>query len=257
MNQQKYKTLRQIVLPKFDRIPVLTFNSCRSTNDPSNKLLKGDVWIRSKQQTNGRGQRGALWFSGVESNLFASLHLQTMQVPVKEHYRLNMACCLAVLETVKDFVSCDVFIKWPNDIYVGRQKVSGILLESIVSSRGMTGLVFGIGVNVNEKEFKDGLNATSIFLHNDKKLEVKRVFKKLRASTEYFMTLFENNHEMIEELYHKSLMFKGEEESFYSKILGDIEGIIQNVNCNGELVIKDSKTGEFLSFQPKEIVFKL
>ncbi|MBQ6599797.1 MAG: hypothetical protein IJH79_19800, partial [Lentisphaeria bacterium] len=41
------------------------------------------------------------------------------------------------------------FIKWPNDIYTGNQKISGILCEAVSNPNGISGIIAGIGVNIN------------------------------------------------------------------------------------------------------------
>jgi BirA family biotin operon repressor/biotin-[acetyl-CoA-carboxylase] ligase len=70
-----------------------------------------------------------------------------------------LAAAVAVAETVGE----DARIKWPNDIWIDRRKVAGILLEG----RPQEGwAVLGIGLNVRTREFPDELSeiATSLAL---------------------------------------------------------------------------------------------
>jgi BirA family biotin operon repressor/biotin-[acetyl-CoA-carboxylase] ligase len=42
-------------------------------------------------------------------------------------------------------------VKWPNDVYLRRKKVAGILIETGTDSEGSPFAVLGIGVNVNHE----------------------------------------------------------------------------------------------------------
>ncbi|MBQ9694388.1 MAG: biotin--[Kiritimatiellae bacterium] len=41
----------------------------------------------------------------------------------------------------------DAGLKWPNDVLIGDRKVCGILCEAQTSSRGIEGIIIGIGIN--------------------------------------------------------------------------------------------------------------
>ena len=44
-------------------------------------------------------------------------------------------------------------VKWPNDIYVGDDKIAGILIEHTLGSWSITHSVAGVGLNVNQTIF--------------------------------------------------------------------------------------------------------
>ena len=58
-------------------------------------------------------------------------------------------------------------IKWPNDIYVGSEKVCGILIENLVSGNRLIHSIVGIGLNVNQKIFCTFRNKIIPFLIAD------------------------------------------------------------------------------------------
>ena len=66
-----------------------------------------------------------------------------------------------------DFISRYVSgcsVKWPNDIYVGDRKISGILIEHSIMGRYVGGSLCGIGVNINQERFlSDAPNPVSLF----------------------------------------------------------------------------------------------
>jgi len=79
---------------------------------------------------------------------------------------LTFASAVAVGDAVRDMTRLSPTYKWPNDILVSSKKVCGILLESSFTSGNLDYVVVGIGVNVNQKKFPEGLSdrATSLSL---------------------------------------------------------------------------------------------
>ena len=115
--------------------------------------------IAAREQTAGRGQRGNKWTSAPGENL-------TFTVLVKHNgllVRLNMAAAVAVRNFLRS-EGVDAVIKWPNDIYVGRRKICGMLIENKLVPDGTVSAV-GIGLNLNQTEFPPSLlNPTSLKL---------------------------------------------------------------------------------------------
>jgi BirA family transcriptional regulator, biotin operon repressor / biotin---[acetyl-CoA-carboxylase] ligase len=122
--------------------------TCPSTNrwalDHLADLNHGDV-IFTQQQTAGRGQQGRVWHSppGV---LTASVVLRGLAVNQLPGFSLIVG--LAVIEAVEALcpaLSQQLQLKWPNDVMLHRQKLAGILCESVV--RRDAAVVVGIGLN--------------------------------------------------------------------------------------------------------------
>ena len=86
------------------------------------------IAVYAGEQTSGRGQRGNVWYSAGDENLLLSLLVPPGAVTVKEQFYLSQAIALAVNDAMH---ACGVnsVIKWPNDIYVGNDKIAGILIE--------------------------------------------------------------------------------------------------------------------------------
>ena len=113
----------------------------------------------ARRQTNGRGRRGAAWFSPPGESLAFSILLRPEE-PKAFWPRLALAAGLSVAEAIEERVPI-VGIKWPNDIIVGGKKVAGILVEA-----GQDFAIVGIGINVNAKSFPPPVSeiATSVAL---------------------------------------------------------------------------------------------
>ena len=118
--------------------------------------------VAAVNQTAGRGQRGNRWFSAPGDNLTFSLLLRPEALPAREVMALTCFATLAVREALlKEGVPA--VIKWPNDIYVGKRKICGMLVENGLDGADIAWSVIGIGINLNQTEFPGGvLNPTSL-----------------------------------------------------------------------------------------------
>lgn len=120
--------------------------STTSTNDDaiafSGKCRTEKFIISAVTQTKGRGRRGRKWFDG-EGNLFFS---QGLRFPLRFLGQLVCLSSLSLWQTIDALLPAPhkVNIKWPNDILIDGQKVSGTLLEKGANDY----LIIGTGVNI-------------------------------------------------------------------------------------------------------------
>ena len=117
---------------------LLFLHDVESTNTYAMNLLRnvnvieGTV-IHTDNQTNGRGQRGALWTSNIAQNITSSIILKPTFLPIDNTFYLSKISALAVYDVLTDILpnsQYDTKIKWPNDILVNQQKIAGILIEN-------------------------------------------------------------------------------------------------------------------------------
>jgi BirA family biotin operon repressor/biotin-[acetyl-CoA-carboxylase] ligase len=79
-----------------------------------------------------------------------SLVLET-RLNLENLYSLVMASAICICETIeKETVGIKPDIKWPNDIFVNKKKVAGVLLDVETGpDDGTNRVVLGIGINTN------------------------------------------------------------------------------------------------------------
>lgn len=142
---------------------VIYLNTVESTNDTVRQYPPFTL-IWADNQTNGRGQRGNTWESEPGANLTFSFKVKPRSLRLDNAFALSEAVALAVVETLHD-EGVTATVKWPNDIYVDRRKICGILIENSVGSSGAVNMsVTGVGLNVNQKTFSsDAPNPVSMF----------------------------------------------------------------------------------------------
>ena len=153
-------------------IPITWFDSIDSTNSEARRRLPANAKMSvyaAKFQTAGRGQRGNKWSSAAGQNLTFSVllnfsHPQMPDLAVRNQFLLSIVASLSVSDLLRK-LNIRNTIKWPNDIYIGRRKVCGMLIENIVGNAGLEHSIIGIGLNLNQTAFPPELvNPTSVLV---------------------------------------------------------------------------------------------
>lgn len=115
----------------------------------------GDA-VCAYRQTGGRGQRGNSWEAEEGKNVTMSVMLRWAGMPARLQFSVSEAVALGVAETAQRHIGMEVRVKWPNDIYVDDRKLCGILIENSLRGSELGYTVAGVGLNVNQKEFRGG-----------------------------------------------------------------------------------------------------
>ena len=142
---------------------VTVLDEVASTNDWLKQRaseLPLDSVVFAESQTAGRGRRDNHWIAPRSKDLMFSLLLQPA-VALEHWPRVTTLAALAICKAIEAELPLEPRIKWPNDLYLANQKISGLLAETVSSKNGML-LVLGIGLNVNTLTFPPDLPATSL-----------------------------------------------------------------------------------------------
>lgn len=128
-----------------------------STNERAKELAAGGAphgtLVTADEQSAGRGRQGRVWTAPPRSAVLMSLVVR------EPREMLPLTAAVAVC----DALPVDCAIKWPNDVWLDRRKLAGILVEG----RPQQGwAVLGVGLNVQTTEFPAELGglATSLRL---------------------------------------------------------------------------------------------
>lgn len=125
-------------------------------------------------QSAGRGRAGREWVAPAGSSLFVSVLLKPNGVPATRLSWLPLLAGLAMTKTVSSFLpDAKVSLKWPNDVLVGENKISGVLSELVGD---LSGVVIGTGLNVRQS--KDELpieTATSLAIEGSAELDLDEI----------------------------------------------------------------------------------
>ena len=246
---------------------IVDLDSAESTNNYALNLLRekqpfeGTV-VRTFRQTLGRGQRQKQWESEDFSNLTFSIIYYPVFLSVSRQFQLSKAIALGVADFVKSVVQTDpdsyrdVKIKWPNDIYVGKKKIAGILIENSVSGNKISSAVIGIGLNVNQTKFSAEIpNPVSLKMISGKELDLEKCFQELSVTLEArYMQLKAGKENVINEQYHKALFGLNEQREF---IIENKKRIAEIVGVDELGRLKLSEAGDISAHDLHHVVYKI
>ncbi|MGB9823840.1 MAG: biotin--[acetyl-CoA-carboxylase] ligase [Candidatus Hydrothermia bacterium] len=172
---------------------------CESTNDIAKLFLDTGVNIpfvvTAESQTRGKGQRGRNWVSD-KGGLFASFVVRRMDLR-----KALIIGALTSYHVVSRFIPCK--LRFPNDIIVGKKKISGVLVE--ITSEAT---IIGIGLNVNQKTFPESLFgiATSLCIETSKEHDLGEL---LDLYIEELESLLDMDYNTLFSDYSKAVSFPG------------------------------------------------
>jgi BirA family biotin operon repressor/biotin-[acetyl-CoA-carboxylase] ligase len=208
--------------------------------------------VITNHQTSGRGQRGSTWLSEPGKNLTFSLVIKPNFLAALDQFSLNMAFSLGLVDYLRNSLTAEVMIKWPNDILVNSQKICGILIENHIQGQGIQHSIVGIGLNVNQNKSLVS-HATSMKLQTDKTFLLEDVLPELLGYLEIrYLQLRSGNMEELAADYLATFYWKGERHMF-KKADEIFEGEITGIDSVGKLKINVDGTTEY--FNVKEVQF--
>lgn len=244
-------------------IHIELFNQIDSTNNRAaqNRYSSGDV-ILAESQSAGRGQRGNSWSSLAGQNLTFSVILQPDFLLAERQFRISKTVALAVADTIAD-VGLTPAIKWPNDIYIGDRKITGILIENDLCGAYLCRSVIGIGLNVNQTDFDPSLpNPTSLAQEAGHPFDRADVFIRFyqHLANRYRMLAQEEtsnkNASQIDTDYLNRLYRLNEAHTFVDGRTGEhFVGTITGIRPGGDLEVRIASTGQLRTFLFKEIEY--
>ena len=221
---------------------VIFLSTCRSTNEVAHQLLlkneatEGTI-VYTANQTAGRGQRGNTWEAAPGQNLTLSCLLRPVFLPLQHQFYLTICASLAVAGLLQPYVTEQVRVKWPNDVYAGNKKIAGILIENIAAGRSVQNSIVGIGININQTRF--GVStATSLRLLLGRELNLEILLAELAEQLEKrYLQLRSGKHELLKQEYLRHL-FRYQE--WHNYIIGgqEVKGLIAGVNDFGKLALQ-------------------
>ena len=206
-----------------------------STNDELRMLAeKGapdGLVLLAMEQTAGRGRRGAAWFAPPGESLAFSILLRPEE-PKALWPRLALTAGLSVAEAVESFGPA-AGIKWPNDVWIGRRKVAGILVEA-----GRDFVIVGIGLNVNSTGFPAEVEEIATSL----RIETGTDFLPHEVLAAVIRRFAKNSHqigedfELVLESIRQRCVLTGQRVSLTTSS-GPRQGRVEGIASGGELLL--------------------
>lgn len=231
------------------------------------------VW--TSRQTAGRGQVGNSWEAEPEKNLSMSMLLKPSMIHPREQFVISELTALAVRQTVEDvlsrafadgsesaFQTSPITIKWPNDIYVGDEKIAGILIENQLQGAQLSHSILGIGLNINQEHWiGNAPNPTSLKLKAGRIFDIEKVLLHLTCLLKDFYQQLTADTEVAKKSLHQqfcSHLYRGE--GFHPYVDAEtgeaFEARIAKVAETGQLHLQTREGAEKI-YSFKEVKFVL
>lgn len=164
--------------------------------------------LMADYQYAGKGRGLNTWHSQNKMNILAST---LVCCHISPHWQFDISCAysLAVCHVLEHYCHLsNVSIKWPNDIYINRKKIAGILIEHHLSSTEIKYSIIGLGLNVNQVDFPANLpNPTSIALCSKLHYEPANIMNHILDRLPIFLSL---THIQLHELYTRKLFMRNQ-----------------------------------------------
>ena len=217
--------------------------------------LEDQTVVFAEDQIKGRGQRENIWVSVAQKSLTFSMFRRFDDLSIEDQFYISIAVSIGIEKTLTEHGIPNVTIKWPNDIMSHSGKLAGILIENQTKGPTVLSSVIGVGMNVNEDQFDDLPQATSMY----------RSTGVLFSREELFEDLLRNISEELDRLSKKELnaihlefenkLYKREVVSVFREPQGNpFNGCIKGVSREGELLI-ECEDEKVRRFRMKEIEY--
>ena len=214
----------------------------------SYKLLDDFTFASTDYQSHGKGRNDRVWESNSGENIMFSFLLKNAAL-MKEFNIISLLTAVEVSKEIEKYGFNNVSIKWPNDVLIGDKKVCGILLEGQVPEY----LVVGVGLNVNQKTFPDGLRrpATSLSLEAKQDFDIGEISNRLFSSivnnlsnlkAEEYLTYFKEHNYLL----NKRVRAIINNEVFIGEVVGIDDSFCLQVLAHDMLLHIDSGEIEIL-----------
>ncbi len=210
---------------------VVVFDEVTSTLDVGHELAEAGApagtLVIADAQTAGRGRMRRSW----RSDRGAGIWLTLIERPCSDESVgvLALRIALALAPALDVFTTSAAQLKWPNDVYVDRKKLAGVLVEARWQGRRLDWLALGIGVNVRTPE---DLDVAGLRSGTDRVAVLSAIVPPLRTASAKPGML--DSEEMAQ--------FAARDLAAGHRCVAPIDGVVVGVASDGALLV-DGKNG--------------
>ena len=190
-------------------------------------------------QTAGRGRLDRSWISP-RGNIYATFVQKGVTSPL-----LGVAVgSLAVLDLVRELAPAERFhIKWPNDVFCGTAKISGILAQYICPRNGTPGgLVKGMGVNLNmsrEQLAGAAQEATSVAILTGAPVDLEAALKRFEALLHVHASTLKNAPDALFARWKSENGLLGRHVEFVAGDGSRLTGLFRDIDGDGSVILDE------------------
>jgi len=216
-----------------------------STQDVAQSLARQGspegTTIIAERQTGGKGRIGRAWTS-LPGNIAFSIILRPGIHP-SQAAKFTIIAGVGVAQAIQQTSSVKPKLKWPNDVFIGKKKIGGILTEMSAETDRVNYIIIGIGLNVNtaQTDFPPEISEIAISIRTESGNQTPRV-KLLQAILENLEQLCEefttSGFEPIRRKWISLSNTIGQKVRVTNGDAYELEGTAVDMNPDGMLVVK-------------------
>ena len=139
-------------------------------------------------------------------------------------------------------------IKWPNDILSEKNKICGILIENVIKNNKLNSCIIGVGLNVNQTEFKNLPKASSLKSTIGKHFNLDELLTNIINHLKYYFTRLDNGDLAELKQEYEDELFRKNSPSTFKNAEGELfSGFIKGISNSGKLnvLLEDEIIQEF------------
>ena len=232
---------------------IIKVNAIDSTNSYLRKMCNEEfvtdyTIITTNKQTKGRGQMGTVWDSDKGKNLVFSVFKDLNTLTIENSFYVSIVTSLAIHKALKEINITALKIKWPNDILSETNKICGILIENVIKNNKLSSCIIGVGLNVNQTEFKNLPKASSLKSITGKHFNLDELLNNIINQLKHYFTRLDNDEfAELKQEYEDELFRKNKPSTFRNTEGTMFSGFIKGISNSGKLniLLEDEITQEF------------
>ena len=213
------------------------FPELTSTMDTARDLARKNCpefsVVVAGRQTAGRGRLNRQWLSDDGGLYFTIVLRPDIAVPISS--RVNFLASLTMARVLRELYKIEAAVKWPNDILVDDQKLSGMLSELEAEADRVFFINVGMGINVNNNP--SGIEPAAISLKTLLGREVSRIKLLTAFLDEFEKRLINTDFESVVSEWKQYTITLQRRVKIVTR-RETCEGLALDVDDNGALIVK-------------------
>jgi BirA family biotin operon repressor/biotin-[acetyl-CoA-carboxylase] ligase len=224
-------------------------------------LAAGTV-ITADRQSAGRGRNGNPWASR-QGGLFCTI-LERPNIALADYCLPSIVIQIAVARALSSLCGKTASLRWPNDIYIDRRKIAGVMTELEGEGDIISWLAVGMGINANNTAPSGrAVSCAELTGHTVSRSrlllkildEAERVKKRTQSDTAYSQgnrLLAAEWNSMADYIGARAAVVPSGEVTAFEKRKSRIftRGIFAGIDPAGRCIIKSESGKEALYFNP-------
>ncbi len=197
--------------------------------------------VIADRQSNGRGRAGRSWTSQPEAGVWMTLLERPSDATASGVLALRLG--MGIAKALAPFVEGEVFLKWPNDVYVDNGKLAGILVEARWRDAALEWVAIGVGLNMRVPT--EYVGARAVRANVTRSMLLRALVPAMRDASRHAGVLTDGE---MEEWRTRDL-------AWGRRVILPTVGIARGIAADGALLVQESASNVLTTVRAGSLVF--